>query len=1043
MSANAMEGGCDCCAGVPGTPDAIAGNPAGQTALHYRAGTHGSFLRSQLAALSTHPALATLRTRASDDPAVAMLDAWSAVLDVLSFYQERIANEGYLQTATERVSVLQLARAIGYELRPGVAASTYLAFGMETAAGAPASMRIAAGTRAQSIPGQDETAQTFETLEAIEARPEWNALAALAEGPALPGPGSSVLYLRGQNTRLQKGDALLVLGPQRLGDPADTHWDLRHVAAVQAVLPVEASGDPLAGYTIVTLDHPLQGVAAADPAQPPRCFHLRAKASLFGANAPEWRAMHASVRAGILGLDRAEDAPFSLYPEWPDFTLAGVSDPPTGEATGSGMYGEYYSDATFNHRVLARSNDPVSITSGAGSPAPGLPADDFAVRWTGWLQSPVDGDLTLVLTVDDGIRLWFDGKLALNFWRDGAQDHAVALHGLQAGRKYDLRIDYFEHHGSAAMALKWEAPAIARETVPMSRLYPRDVHSVHLDAAYPRWLAGGWTVLTVPGTQKLYRIGAAAEDARARFTLTSKTTRLTLGGAGLREAFNDRLRQVTAYGESAELLWAARPLPGLLAGHVLELVQAAPDLEAGRAIAVSGMRIADTPASSAARQRMAAGDELAAFELARDGVSARLTFADGQLVPAQLEAVSEVVRIHRVDLANGRTRLELESELLYAYLRPTVRINANVASASHGDGKQMQVIPEVLGSGDRSRVFQRFQLAQAPLTFVAAATPSGVASTLELRVDGLLWRQASRLTAMGPRERGYLLRLDDNGKVTVQCGDGVYGARLPTGQLNVQARYRVGIGAAGNVARGQISLLLMRPYGLKEVINPVAASGGADPEQGGLARRNAPLTVRTLDRIVSLRDFEDAAAAFAGIGKAQAVWLWNGEARQVHLTVSGLDGAPVDPLARLYRSLAAAIDAARPAHQPLTLAGGANLWCGLQARVKVLAGYESAPVLLKVRAALALAFGFEARQYGQPLSGGEVLAVMQAVPGVDWVDLEALYVRASKGGPVAMAVAGPDGRLHARRAHYEGAAVVAAELLLLDPADVQLTEITP
>ena len=48
--------------------------------------------------------------------------ACACVADVLGFYQERIANEGYLRTATERRSVLELARTIGYELKPGVAA---------------------------------------------------------------------------------------------------------------------------------------------------------------------------------------------------------------------------------------------------------------------------------------------------------------------------------------------------------------------------------------------------------------------------------------------------------------------------------------------------------------------------------------------------------------------------------------------------------------------------------------------------------------------------------------------------------------------------------------------------------------------------------------------------------------------------------------------------------------------------------------------------------------------------------------------------------
>ena len=56
---------------------------------------------------------------------------------MLTFYQERIANEGYLRTAAERRSVLELARAIGYELNPGVAAGTFLAFSVETAPGAP------------------------------------------------------------------------------------------------------------------------------------------------------------------------------------------------------------------------------------------------------------------------------------------------------------------------------------------------------------------------------------------------------------------------------------------------------------------------------------------------------------------------------------------------------------------------------------------------------------------------------------------------------------------------------------------------------------------------------------------------------------------------------------------------------------------------------------------------------------------------------------------------------------------------------------------
>ena len=99
-----------------------------------------------------------------------MLDAWATVADVLTFYQERIANEGYLRTATERRSVLELARLVGYRLRPGVAASAFLAFSWIKVV--PSRSR---GARApQSIPGPGELPQSFETSEPLAARVEWN-----------------------------------------------------------------------------------------------------------------------------------------------------------------------------------------------------------------------------------------------------------------------------------------------------------------------------------------------------------------------------------------------------------------------------------------------------------------------------------------------------------------------------------------------------------------------------------------------------------------------------------------------------------------------------------------------------------------------------------------------------------------------------------------------------------------------------------------------------------------------------------------------------
>src|SRR5262249_53155658 len=154
------------------------------------------------------------------DPCVAFLDAWATVADVLTFYQERIANEGYLRTATERRSVAELARLVGYRLRPGVAAGTYLAYTLEPTA----RVTIAAGSKVQSGRGPGELPQTFETAEELVARGEWNrftprqtrplnpaALDDAAPNPLSPPSGDAPppVYLKGITTGLNPGDPLL------------------------------------------------------------------------------------------------------------------------------------------------------------------------------------------------------------------------------------------------------------------------------------------------------------------------------------------------------------------------------------------------------------------------------------------------------------------------------------------------------------------------------------------------------------------------------------------------------------------------------------------------------------------------------------------------------------------------------------------------------------------------------------------------------------------------------------------------------------------
>src|SRR5439155_3290271 len=101
------------------------------------------------------------------------------------------------------------ARLIGYRLRPGVAASVYLAFTME----ANSNTTIPAGTRAQSVPGDGETPQSFETSADLEARTEWNRFTPRMTRPQQIALHDEVdeLWLQGVTTRLAPNDPLLLV----------------------------------------------------------------------------------------------------------------------------------------------------------------------------------------------------------------------------------------------------------------------------------------------------------------------------------------------------------------------------------------------------------------------------------------------------------------------------------------------------------------------------------------------------------------------------------------------------------------------------------------------------------------------------------------------------------------------------------------------------------------------------------------------------------------------------------------------------------------
>ena len=325
---------CHCCEGVAAeTPQGLF-NREGLSAIAYRVGDYAQFRDSLQAALSSSafPALNALRTRDDDDFTIGLVDAFACAADVLTFYQERIANESYLRTALERVSLQEMGKLIGYRLRPGVAAETWLAFALETpptppanlvpepgafVTGAPASVALDAGLKVQSVPGPNEKPQTFETAEAIDARPAWNALRPWMSLAVTPARGHTQAYLAGVRNTLKAGDALVIVGSEFDGDTTRTNnrWDFRILDSVT----LDAAND----RTLITWTRGLgSGAPPVDPPASPRLYAMRKCAAVFGHNAPMWLSMSSDFRGTYPG--GSSDA--TKVTEWPNFVISAAGD---------------------------------------------------------------------------------------------------------------------------------------------------------------------------------------------------------------------------------------------------------------------------------------------------------------------------------------------------------------------------------------------------------------------------------------------------------------------------------------------------------------------------------------------------------------------------------------------------------------------------------------------------------------------------------------------------------------------------------------------
>ena len=223
------------------------------------------------------------------------------------------------------------------------------------------------------------------------------------------------------------------------------------------------------------------------------------------------------------------------------------------------------------------------------------------------------------------------------------------------------------------------------------------------------------------------------------------------------------------------------------------------------------------------------------------------------------------------DPVNNLTTVTLQASLSATYATATTVLMANVVTATQGE----TVHDEVLGSGDSS-AFQSFPLSKAPLTYAPANHSDGteaVQSTLDVIVNGVSWEEVPSLFESPAYAQVYACEQDVSGVTTVLFGDGFSGARAPSGQNNIHARYRKGLGTSGNLPAGSIAQLIDSLPGLRSVTNPLPSSGGTDPARERTRSGPSPSSDQSFGRAVSVADYATLALGYPGVSKASAAWV--------------------------------------------------------------------------------------------------------------------------------------------------------------------------
>jgi predicted phage baseplate assembly protein len=992
-----------------------------------------------------------IRTRAPDDPTIALLDAWATVGDVLGFYLDRIAGEGYLSTAIQPGSILALASLVGYQPVPGLAAQTYLAYslGPDPADGA---VQFSPGLLFQSAPGPGQQPQAFEAAGTLVARPSWNLLSPKSTQPLQASTTS--LVIDSTSTGLSPNDVILLAVADSAGPP-----NVDFVAS--------ATVDYTAQVTNVTLQGPPP--ASTSPSQPADTTTaidgLLSQGLGKPANpVPESASQLTQEAKSVFspGSDTVPRLISALQPAVAPVLYAALGSTAIGLPTVTGAAAMQVTAAPF------------------GATAPPQPVFNAKGQPAGTRDWPIGDVFTLQLSVtaaDFQTLLTTGGAPGrdLPFWLRRA---ARLSGGSASGPVINVQWSVATFTAQATL----DASGLSASTPVPASPQPTDFGQLELQAgadgttvtlAYTAYSPPGSATAPVPPPTPALQVNASFNSdfsVQLKFVdpATGDSTGTLTWNPGLSTPLSgqvgDTLVDITwaksPTGQDSVTISIATPLPlsptaqkvllldgtypGVIPGSyividspgsarvvttVLTTAGAATTVAAnayGISAKVTQLTLADpwidgTVVLQSALRPLTVYAQPAALPLQPAPVTADISGPSIDLAglvagmePGRLIAVTGT----RTDLPAGATvqsgeiamvasvttggaggdptysTLNLAYPLAYSYQRSTVQVYGNVVPAHQG-----ATITQVLGSGQPANTPQSFTLTSGPLLADPAPTGSGFASSLTVTADGVGYAQVSRFDGSTPT-RSFLVGTNASGQTTI-----TFPAQLPPGTGNIIASYRAGAGDQGNVQAGQVSQLLSHPASLSSVTNPLPATGGSGGDDQESVRAAAPVSLSGLGRVVTIADYAGLASSIAGVGQASADFA---AGTGVVVTIAGTDPVQLNSDGSLCQGVAAAIAAVTDPSRPAQVVPASLYLIAMTATVvnDPLVSWDA--TVAAVQAALVASFGYGQRALGQDVAASDLLAAAQTAPGVLSVTITGLALIPSAASASALSSTLPD-----------------------------------